>query len=588
MKHGNKGQVLKDLKNLWNHFDFLVKIKAAKKYADAIREYFDDDVEFLIRLANDALVVAEQLNGSFYADLIEQHLYLAFKNISLGYLGSNQFASVKEVLLRYEDPDMPSKLHEIQKRISKNDDFGVQMLTSLLCSFKSLREVFSFIENELGTLVTELKSHFSVNDIIQLISLLNTFLITSELNIDGMRYKSSISSYFKHFPKVFDSIWEVIFIACEFEACFTKSFLTILEKCWTLFKSRRNDIFFIILKVLKKSKNMKNPEISEFLFKFFTLASVSPGQKACLKSEVPELFETEDFHLIHEKSWMMSELRVFDMFPLFADIEAGESFSLKFPVFQGDLGYIEFVLSSQSINFSVSSKKNLYFSQSNIEGSRPFCVKIAFHESEVVEMTWDNTFSWFQNKNLRFRVLVLRPDEKEVKISAFLKDEKVLVRKILKEINQVDLQSWNQRKVEGLKKRNLKVLINDYRLFQGIFMDFNCGGVLDVEVIAYFVSREKNAPDVLVLADDPSFRVAASKDFKLIVMNKSCIGSQNEIVEKKLENILEIFSGHLVFFFNMKNTLIVDFFRKKSLGFSVLDYDDEFLIREFEKFRFSN
>ena len=589
-KYGSKAKLLRSLRQQWNSQSLDDKIKIAKKYSKVLRRCKNEDIDFLIRLANDGLIAAEHFSGSFYSDQIEFRIYELFKNLSLGVLSSNQFGSVRSVLSKYEDNDLYHKIEEIKSKIIKNDDYGAQLLISLLCSFKTIREIFIFIENDFGYLIEEIKSSFSDEAAIQFINIVNTFLITPSITIQKAKYTSHFLNYFKIHNRAFDSLWSVILLL--YNTSHSPNLVKLLKKFWEIFPDKQTEIFTISIKILKKSELSSDSEIinqsCEFLYKIFTDSQIQPYQKAFLKSELPNLFFHNSFRYQSEKSFSVAELKLYDMFPLFLDIEAGDSYSISIPVKKNDIFYIEFVLTSQTIHFLISTEKNLYLSQDVVESSKPFISKFVIEDDDVIRVNWDNSFSWFQNKTLRYRVVVLQKQEQNEEVLAYCDQECFWVKRKGEEVKVVtgteqDLRAGIGKLLKGCK---LLVLVSDFEVWKSKKVDWgvNAEIFLDVEVAALAFSRELGIRNVIFYSDKPVLRFAAVQGSKVLKVNRN-VEQTLSITEFILKNI-EIFPNYKIFLFNLNNLEIAERDLKKfGIDFQIVYKDTQYLIEEFEKLK---
>ena len=589
-KYGSKAKLLRSLRQQWNSESLGDKIKIAKKYSKVLKRCKNEDIDFLIRLANDGLIAAEYFSGSFLADHIEYSIYELFKNLSLGVLSSNQFSSVRSVLSKYEDSEMYMKIEEIKSKIMKNDDYGIQLLISLLCSFKTIREIFIFIENDFNYIIEEVKSSLSDEIAIQLINIVNTFLIAPSITIQKTKYTSHILQYFKIHSRAFDSLWSVILLL--YNSSSSPYLVKLLKKFWEIFPDKRSEIFAISIKILKKSELSLDPEIlsqsCDFLYKLFTDSQVQPYQKAFLKSELSNLFSHKFFMYLSDKSITLPELKLFDMFPLFLDIEAGDSYSISIPVRKNDIFYIEFVLTSQTIHFLISTEKNLYLSQDVVESSKPFCNKFVIEEDDVIKVTWDNSFSWFQNKTLRYRVVVLQTQEENQEVLAYCDQESFWIKSKSGEMKRIsgtveDLQMGIGKELKGCK---LLLLGSDFEIWRSkkINWGVNANLYLDVEVVALAFSREFGIRNVILYSNKPALRFSVVHGNRVLKVNGNAEQTLS-ITEFIMKNI-QIFPNYKILLFNINNQEVVERdLKNRGIEFQIIIKDSQYLIEEFEKLK---
>lgn len=391
-----------------------------KVYLELLRQIDKKDLNILITLCNDAFAAGEQIKGSEYNDEIEYRVYnILNKLVSMEILQQNQYNTVSEVLQKYNSTDLVPSLELICERIIEGDIFGIKMLISTFCSFRSFRDQFICIESQLSAIVETFKKIKSLDIFIQIFNFLNTLLVTSVFSIKMsgkiIKYKPNTLKYYHFHTKSFEIIWSIIKIISETDVIISQNLIKIIPKVWNIYKAYRfemvSDIIYIIKAIMNSSYIESITVSAKFLYSVFNDPEVEASVKGIIKSELGALMDDPGFKYSKPVVIDFDNLVINDGFPLMAEIEAGEKFSINIAVEPGCILYCAFVIDNYDILFKIQAPDSEILSVKYQKTSDPFSTKHAFKETVIVKLEWDNSYSWINSKQLRYRVLILHPVE---------------------------------------------------------------------------------------------------------------------------------------------------------------------------------
>ena len=384
----------------------------------------------------------------------------------------------------------------------------------------------------------------------------------------------------------------------------------VLSKLYIIFpKFRKNleePLFTILTRISENEVSEVKKEISIFLFKlthkygsqdFIKILSSKPNLKVFYESP----FYNEKVFKSHENTLeaiIPSNLLIKTIFPIEKKVEAGLSYSQIIEVFHPySIIYIGFATQYYDITFSLkliclfSQIKNPLFKEEEVliyhkeamNASRNPCRVIYFAKKPgLYKIEFDNSYSWINEKCIRFKILVLQPQNleffmtgesldnivEEVKTyeSLDITEQKKLVRKLSTNFNKISMESSNIRKeshenAESQLER-LKTILRDGQDTQLIIQ-------INLENIPIIIKSAKTESEwVVTINEKESFDVmkfyGKIHDFFKRKQNLE----ENEIrpTEKQLISIVFLYNQDAMENFLKKNLKIVN----RSLSFKQL------------------
>ena len=551
-------------------------------YLKLLRSAENRSLTFIITLANDALAASEPLKGSQKCDEIEYLVHTAFAKISTSeVLEYNQYQTISGVLQKQNSPHIDSELETSDELIYEGDILGMQMLISTFCSFTTYREQFICIESGLEKTIDSLKSIKTLDLFIQLFNFLNTLVLHPVYSIEhsgqATEYVADMISYYTIHTRSFKCIWEIVTIVLDADAIISQNLIKIIPKMWSIYKENREemfpDIIFLLKKISKSSYAESIQASARFVYSIFTDLSVGLKFKRIMRNELGDLFEDPSFREYQRPQMALDSCKINDGFPLFAVVEAGEKFVLHFDVTAGCILYCAFVLDSHDINFSVSTSSNVLVSFKYVKEDTPSVTKIMLDKGEIVTVQWDNSFSWMNSKQVRYRVMVLRPVPKEctvnsykkkavsegVAVSALVYDGSISI--ITSDIREEIYQSYSgidtvKDFVEKFEKYSLNI-VSCLRIgreeLRGL-EDVVWG--MDIEVAAIYACRKLGISRVIVVSNLPCPRSCVVVDQK-VLKNSSRLGDISRLVgygtAEAVKIVADLFPGSEVVLFECKD-----------------------------------
>ena len=582
---------LRLMKKLWTKSSTIERYSISQIYLHFLTKTIETSVSFLIPLANESILASEYFKGTEISDELESHVFSLFKNIKeTQVLGYNEFYSVNQVTEKYKGESVKSKLIELSLRIEEGDHHAMQDLSNLMCSFYSTRTLFYTLENEFEEILASFKAVKSLQIFVQILNMLNTILVDSLYLVDNNLYYPSYLRYYKVHKKVFRTLWKIVKIVAEADIVVSQNLIKILPKFWNVFKEKRMKMLpdvVRLLKAIQREKYVDSLTMAEkFVYEIFTDPDIDSALKSYFKSELGEIFTGTGFSYFEKPGLNLENLKINSGFPLIVSIEAGNKFKVNTKVGPGCILYCAFVLESQNITFSIKSESGVYCSETQIEASTPVERKIMTKQEEILTIEWDNSYSWLNDKTLRYRVLVLHPvtpwQEYKNPAYAILEENNLVLFTSDKRVEHFSPPDPNKTISEFLWKNNKNSLnlvsfneinVNDLQIPKLCYS-------IDIELAAKYTFSKLKAEKLILVSNTPHFRTCLVHSGKVIRGCKGASGCFKQYSEFDLfiESILSRFQGNLIFFNVTESEFWKSTLASKGIIVTELEIDIERLI----------
>lgn len=553
---------LKLLKRLWFNTSFQQQFNISHLYIHLLKIGLQFPVPLLINLANDSLQLSDQLRGSEISDTIDYRVFRAFTKLrKTKTLTTNESYSIDQLLFKYQDESVQGKIPEISERILENDHSAMQDFTNLLCSFSSTRKLFNSIEKDIEEMVSSFKSVRSLQIFVQILNFLNTFLMDGFYLVDHKKYFPSYLKYYQVHTKVFKVLWKVVLNFAQADIVVSQNLMKIIPKFWNVFIEQRGkmlpDIVLLIKEIIKAQYVETNLLSEKFLYEVFTDAKVDSGIKSYLKSELNDLFLSKGFKYQQRNSLFLESLKINHGYPLLSNIEAGERLVLKYQVQMQSLFYCAFVLDSHDINYSIElhsgETQTTLVSEKCLACPSPTEHRFCIESKGVVTVEFNNSYSWFNNKSIRYRVLVLNPvttcNSQDLDPAFAVLDEHHLILFCKdKRIEHFSPEAPQRTIIDYMSKYN-KTSINIVcsTEFNSNFVEFTeilCAS--DIETAGKVAWQKKKFDMILVVSNTPAPRFTLMVKGK-IVRTASGKGIAEDFEEMVLA-VVKVFKGKVILF----------------------------------------
>jgi hypothetical protein len=396
----------------------------------------------LTTLINDIFLLAERVRGTEAGELLaaagQELLVYMMKH---GGLNPEQLQVAQQLLDKQTSFDFESESLSVIEDLKAGDTAAMLRLFDLMSQCSSLKEQYEIFDTQLSEVVTALQPHQGIPEMqVQAYRFLEHFIFQHSFNV---KVGSAVQMY---------SVMETRYLTEDsfFTAmCFVKlllvaevpikaSLLRILKRLWFLFPSRRPTLRDPLIEVLRASAagdTDQGKTAAKFLFYLRNDKEAEPDLKSILDHDekltaLEELEEYSTSALVDpeiESTEDLDQLQVFAGFPLSVHISAGESVSyvIEAPEANCILTW-GFATKAHDLSYSLSrvdlNTPQVIIDQQRIDCSNePVVGAVVLQSPGFYKFVWDNTFSWFREKYLRYRITVLQPQRPLGLSSAALK-----------------------------------------------------------------------------------------------------------------------------------------------------------------------
>lgn len=386
---------------------------------------------FLIKLANDILLLCEEIKGTQMAEELNSALQeLLEKLVTLG-LEPDQL-EVVEGLRRCKDfSRFESTFLSICNGIVAGQVSSAHDLFDCLSSFEKFSDQIELFIEKIPQISESLSKTNNVEVIKKSLTLLEHFIFKFNYTIQINDQTETFTSHLVHkLPKtIISGVLSIINTIIPYEASISQHILPILQRLWQLFPYECDQFFDSTRMLLSAISNHGSSDFkfraSGFLYEILNSPSMPSTLKTSLESdgELNSLRANEGFAptsgiLESEQITKLEDLQPVIGMPMTATIPAGNDYTYHIEVIEANsiLSW-GFATRDYDINFEVK-RIDLPTPQSIIKQDYIQCSELPFVKSLLInspglyQFTWSNKYSWFNEKIVRFRIVVLAPYHK--------------------------------------------------------------------------------------------------------------------------------------------------------------------------------
>lgn len=385
----------------------------------------------LTALVNDILLLAERIRGT------ESGEYLAYAGQDLlidmmknGGLNPEQQQIAQQMLDKRSNLDFETSSQGIISDLKAGDGTAMLRLFDLMSQASALKEQFEVFGTQLGLLVETIEPlmvqpdmqyntfRFLEHFIFQNSLFIKSGVVAQPYSVMETRFLTEDCCY---------TALSLIKLLVTAELPIKASLLRILKRLWFLFPKRRPNLRDSMIEVLRACVQAE-PEQAKGAAKFLYYLRNDPETEPDLKSildhddqlsSLEELTEYSRPALLNpeiEATESLDQLQVFAGFALSMHIPAGESatYVIEAPEANCILTW-GFATKAYDLSYSLSrvdlSTPQVIIDQQRIEcSSEPVVGAVMLQSPGIYKFVWDNSFSWFREKYLRYRISVLKPE----------------------------------------------------------------------------------------------------------------------------------------------------------------------------------
>ena len=400
-----------------------------------------DNPNLLITLCNDVLLLSEnQLGGSEMGE----ELGVAVKDllvflIQSGSLDSEQLQIAQNLLDKKPEVNFEEALEPVTQELKDTNPYAINRIMDLFSSFRSLKDQLFYFGTQLNSVLELLRENKDREILAKLLRFLEHFIFQVNFNIQvtghdslGAQYShlytSAHSKYLHQYEDVFYTAVKIVKLIITSDTLLTQNLVLILQRLWFIYPQHRSGLHDLVFDNLKEiaagGSEFYKKAAARFLYRVMHIQQVEGEFKGRLENDpvLESLFKHECYDeeamkdlYEAEEPVEMDELKLMAGFPLAAMVPASDSFfylvevtepncilSWGFATEYYDLGfYITRVdLAEPEV---IESQERVKCDDSPVAGIR------LVQSPGLYKFQWDNSFSWFRSKHLRFRVEVLKP-----------------------------------------------------------------------------------------------------------------------------------------------------------------------------------
>lgn len=443
-------QYTKLLSRLSHTKDYPVLRMLTKLYCRTAEIIPSNNSNLLIPLVNDMLLLSDKYRGSELAadlSISAKHVLQTLSNNAE--LDSIQREEVNKLLESYSKPEIESKLWVAIEDLKRADSFGINRLMDILSSFRNLQEQSEFISTGLDPIISMLELSRSREIQHKLLRVLDFIIfqprfkvkVTEENEVDLVQsYYADEIKY--HNPVILNNILRILKVIVNADILIVQNCVRYVIRLWEIYPSHRSELYEIILVIVQRVaekgsddyKCMAAALVSEIL----TSVSTEEDFKNELKqnASIQALICNEALAASGEVSELETEFKLENLnptsfFPLSIQVPASDTASITlevpepncivawgFATEQMDVGYIF---------KKIDEEEKVIMSSPRVQCDKEPCLQAILVPSPgLYTFTWDNTYSWFTAKTVRYRLSLLRPlksksDSKTVRTPVILR-----------------------------------------------------------------------------------------------------------------------------------------------------------------------
>ena len=390
-------------------------------------------------MANDILLLADKYQGTEMArelgfvgmDLLGQ--LLQDQGIS-----EEQRTAIQALVAKKPKSDLSSRLRDVEIDLRAGKSSGISHLMDCFSSTSSLKEQFDFFSSKCSSLLDSIQDKTDLDFLIKLFKLVDQLIFQlyhlvyiPDLNGSGVAvtqvFFNSAAELLVGNERCFYSAVKVLKLLAG--NGMPKPLIKVIRRLWLLYPMQRADLYEVTVSCLaalaeaEDSSETFRSTAAAFLYylrhsveveiDFRSLIDAIPNVDSLTKlreyqaEAVSQLPETET-------SVQLDSLQVYSGYPVAAHIAPGERFSYVVDLAEPNCLLVwAFATEYCDISYSITrvdSGEELLRREERVQSdTSPVSGSLLVPEPGFIRFMWDNSFSWFREKHLRYRIAVLTP-----------------------------------------------------------------------------------------------------------------------------------------------------------------------------------
>lgn len=393
----------------------------------------------MIDLANDTLLLADRYQGTEMArELAFAGMDLLGQLLQSQGISEEQRTAIEALIGKKPKTDLSSRLRDIETDLKAGKSSGISQLMDCFSSTTCLKEQFDLFATKGSALLDSIQDKTDPDFLVKLFKLVDQLIFQlyhlvyiPDLNGSGVPvtqvFFNSAAELLVRNEGCFYSAVKVLQLLAS--NGMPKPLIKVLRRLWLLYPAQRPALYEVTVSCLAalaeaedSSETFRN-SAAAFLYylrhspeveiDFRSLIDAIPNVDSLTKlreyqaetlSQLPEA----------EASIQIDYLQVYSGYPVAAHIAPGERFSYVVDLAEpNSLLVWAFATEYCDISYSITrvdSGEELLRREERVQSdTSPISGSLLVPEPGFIRFLWDNSFSWFREKHLRYRIAVLIP-----------------------------------------------------------------------------------------------------------------------------------------------------------------------------------
>lgn len=428
--------VLELLSRLGKVLDYQVVKHVSQLYTLLGRLLPKSEVGLQIDLSNDILLLADQYRGTRLAfELGTLGLELLVELLKSGRISEEQRAAIQVLVNRKPKSDLEQTLSQVETDLKAGRIYGISRLMDVFSSNTSLREQLDLFGTKVASILTSLQGQTDPDMLMKLYQFLDQiiFQVNYQVTFPGEPptsrvFVNSDSQLLANNENCFYSALTALKLLLK--GGLPRPVIKIVRRLWLLYPGLRANLYEITVNCMEIIANSETqtdiysssaaaflyflrhtPDIDlSFLSLINSIANIDSltQLRQYDPAAVSQLPETES-------SADLENLQIFSGYPVAARIPAGERFSHVVDLdeagcvlvwgFATEYGDISYAITRVEDGEQVEMRKEGRVQADTV----PVMGSMLVSAPGFIKFEWDNSYSWFREKHLRYRIAILRP-----------------------------------------------------------------------------------------------------------------------------------------------------------------------------------
>ena len=407
------------LKRIKNHFKHEVFLPLSKLYLQIIKQHASLEDSLIIPLCNNIFEICEDTKGTKTSQSLLNEVKSALTYLKSKEQDQTIIKTLNSLLKAYEVPNIDERLHQALDEIRQSKLHGMNSIIEIFSSFENLNIQYTLFQQHFEKLLTELERLNNPLMIECLINLLEMFVFetnfTINLNEEVQCYRISNIDL----PEATLAICKrALQLILPYEVRITQRGLIILQRLWRYFPEQKealcDPIRILLTDIAAEGSQYFKARASEFLYEIHN-EDLHGHFKQWLDQDkvIKPLLASSSFRPAEPEVYTLSTLPASIACALNAEIAAGQDFSyfIETTAARSLLVY-GFASRYYDVSFRIERvdyPEVLHREERVLCEEKPKTGSILLEFPGLYKLVWVNSFSWFNSKQIRYRVAVLSP-----------------------------------------------------------------------------------------------------------------------------------------------------------------------------------